>query len=411
MLLRTRNRLYRSVTLGFVLAALCTLMLAAAPPAPGWAATGKSKTTARTVETATGPIRAEPVATGLKRPWSLVFLPDGSMLVAEESGQLLRVPQSGNISKPLSGLPEVYTTGNGGLLDVRLDPDFASNRRIYFAFAEPAGDGSGKAGTSVARAVLHKDHISDLEIIFRQTPKVADERNFGGRLAFAPDGTLFVMLGDRFALDLVQDLSNTIGALVRINADGSVPQDNPFVGRQGVRPEIWSYGHRNIEGGAFHPQTQDLWIHEFGPLGGDELNIPRPGLNYGWPLVSWGRHYSGEDIPDPPTRPELAQSIYHWNPVISPSGMTFYTGALIPEWQGNILIGGLSSNALIRLTLRGDRVIAEERIEMGARIRDIVQGPDGALYLLTDQPKGEILRLTAADKPRDQTSFEESVPD
>lgn len=364
----------------------------------------------RELATAVGPVHVERVATGLKRPWAMTFLPDGGMLVTEEAGRLLRISPDGEVVTSFSGLPPIYTKGNGGLFDIKLDPAFVENSTIYFAFAEPAGDGSGKAGTSVARATVRGDRLENLQIIFQQSPKVADERNFGGRLLFDGDGRLFVMLGDRFAQDLVQPLDNTIGTVVRIASDGSVPSGNPFADHSTAAPEIWSYGHRNIEGAALHPETGALWIHEFGPDGGGELNIVEAGRNYGWPLTSWGRHYSGKDIPDPPARPELARSIFHWNPVVSPSGMAFYTGDLLPEWRGNLMLGGLSSHWLVRLTLRGDRVVSEERIDLGARIRDVVQGPDGALYLLTDQPKGEILRLTASRRGKDHSSFEESVP-
>jgi glucose/arabinose dehydrogenase len=213
---------------------------------------------------------------------------------------------------------------------------------------------------------------------------------------FAPDGKLFVTLGERFTFDPAQDLSVDLGKIVRINPDGSVPDDNPFVGQEGKLPEIWSYGHRNVQGAAIHPETGKLWETEFGPLGGDELNIPQASKNYGWPVVSWGNNYDGTEIPDPPTHPEFSDAIYHWTPVISPSGMTFYTADIFPEWKGNLLIAGLSSEAIVRLTLDGDKVTGEERIPMGTRIRDVVQGPDGAVYALTDSQKGKILRLTPA---------------
>jgi glucose/arabinose dehydrogenase len=229
-------------------------------------------------------------------------------------------------------------------------------------------------------------------------PKVDGHDHFGSRLVFAPDGKLFITLGDRFKFTAAQDLSNHLGKIVRINPDGSVPQDNPFVGRKDARPEIWSYGHRNAQGVAIHPKTGKLWENEFGPIGGDELNVPGPGRNYGWPMVSWGNNDDGTAIPEPPTHPEFADAIYHWTPVISPSGMTFYTGDAIPAWQGNLLIGGLSSEALVRLTLDDEEVKAEERIPMGARIRDVAQAPDGSVYLLTDENNGRILRLSLAER-------------
>jgi glucose/arabinose dehydrogenase len=213
---------------------------------------------------------------------------------------------------------------------------------------------------------------------------------------FSDDGKLFLTLGERFKFDPAQDVSNHLGTVVRINPDGSVPSDNPFVGRSDARPEIWSYGHRNVQGAAIQPGTGVLWTLEFGPLGGDELNIPQPGGNYGWPLVSWGKHYSGEPIPDPPTRPDLLDAVYHWTPAISPSGMTFYDGDVFPAWRGNLLIGGLRSEALVRLSIEGQHVTEEERIPMDTRIRHVRQGPDGAVYLLTDQSDGAILRLSPA---------------
>jgi aldose sugar dehydrogenase len=335
----------------------------------------------------------ETVARGLDHPWGLAFLPDGRMLVTERPGRLRLVARDGQVSPPLQGVPRVFAQGQGGLLDVALDPNFASNRLVYLSYAEP---GEGGASTAVARGRLGEGALQDVQVIFRQQPKVGGPNHFGSRLVFSRDGTLFVTLGERFKFEPAQDVSDHLGTIVRIDPDGSVPRDNPFVGREGARPEIWSYGHRNVQGAALHPETGALWAHEFGPRGGDELNIPEPGHNYGWPLVSWGRHYSGEGIADPPTRPDLAQSIYHWDPVISPSGMSFYTGDMFPAWRGNLLIGGLSAQALVRLTLDGQRVTGEERIPLGARIRDVRQGPDGAVYALTDQPDGEILRLTPA---------------
>jgi glucose/arabinose dehydrogenase len=320
------------------------------------------------------------------------------MLVTERAGNLRIVAKDGTLSEPLKGVPRVVAEGQGGLLDVTLDPKFAENKVIYLAYSEPGDDGT--AGTAVARATLGEDALDQVQVIFRQLPKVEGGNHFGGRLAFAPDGTLFVSLGERFQFQPAQDLGTHLGKIVRINSDGSVPPDNPFVGQDGALPEIWSYGHRNPQGIAINPETGKLWETEFGPLGGDELNIPQPGKNYGWPVVSWGSHYTGEDVPDPPTHPEFADAIYHWNPVISPSGITFYTADAIPAWKGNLLIAGLSEQAIVRLTLDGEKVVGEERIPMGARIRDVVQGPDGAVYALTDEGNGEILRLTLENSPK-----------
>lgn len=347
----------------------------------------------RVIDSQAGRLRVQEVADGLEHPWSVAFLPDRRMLVSERPGRLRIVTPDGKISPPLRGLPRIVARGQGGLHDVVLDPDFASNRRIYFAFAEP---GEGGASTAVARARLAEDAVEDVAVIFRQLPKVDGPNHFGGRLAFARDRTLFVTTGERFKFDPAQDLMSHLGKVIRINPDGSVPRDNPFVGRSDAKPEIWSYGHRNIQGAAINPATGALWTHEFGPRGGDELNIPEAGKNYGWPLVSWGRHYGGTPIPEPTTRPDLADAIRHWNPVISPSGMAFYTGDAVPGWKGSLLIGGLSSRAIVRLTLDGNKVTGEERIALGARIRDVRQGPDGAVYAVTDESDGKLLRITGA---------------
>jgi glucose/arabinose dehydrogenase len=313
-------------------------------------------------------------------------------LITQRSGRIRFVTRQGNISAPLAGVPEVYSSGQGGLLDVALAPDFATSRLIYFTFGEP---GEGGASTAVARARLTDDRLQDTTVIFRSVPKTGGGAHFGSRLAFARDGTLFVTTGERFQFEVAQDLSHHMGKVVRINPDGSVPSDNPFVGRANVRPEIWSYGHRNVEGAAIHPQTGRLWTHEMGPAGGDELNITEAGRNFGWPVVSWGRHYDGRVIPAPTTRPDLAAPIRYWNPVIAPSGMAFYTGDAIPAWKGNLLIGGMVARAIVRLTLNGEQVTGEERVSMGGRIRDVRQGPDGAVYAL-DESNGTLLRLTAA---------------
>ena len=344
------------------------------------------------IDTKKGQIKVETVAQGLKRPWGLAFLPDGRMLVTEKAGRLRIVGKDGAISEPVKGVPKVIAQGQGGLLDVALDPDFGTNGLVYLSYSEP---GEGGAGTAAARGKLSDGSLDNVEVIFRQKPKVDGGNHFGSRFAFSPDGKLFVTLGDRFKFDPAQDLASHIGKIVRINPDGSVPDDNPFVGQEDRLPEIWSYGHRNAQGAAIHPETGKLWENEFGPLGGDELNIPEAGKNYGWPAVSWGSHYDRTEIPDPPTKAEFADAIYHWNPVISPSGMTFYTADAIPGWKGNLLISGLSSEAIVRLELDGEKVTGEERIPMGTRIRDVAQGPDGAVYALTDED-GEILKLTLA---------------
>ncbi|CAL8981349.1 Aldose sugar dehydrogenase YliI [Rhodoplanes serenus] len=344
----------------------------------------------RRVDTEAGPLVVHTVAEGLVHPWGLAVLPDRRLLVTERPGRLRLVGPDGRVSPPLAGVPPVLAQGQGGLHDVALDPDFANSRVVYITYAEP---GDGGASAAVARAVLGEDRLSDLKVIFRQQPKVSGGNHFGSRIVFRRDGTLFVTLGERFKFDPAQDLGTHLGKIVRIRPDGSVPADNPFVGRKDARPEIWSYGHRNPLGGALHPDTGVLWVHEMGPMGGDELNIPQAGKNYGWPLVSWGKHYDGRDIPDPPTRPEFADAVRHWTPVISPSGMAFYTADRIRGWRGSMLISGLSSRGIVRLTLDGERVTGEERIPLGARIRHVVAGPDGEVFALTDEPNGRILRL------------------
>jgi glucose/arabinose dehydrogenase len=344
------------------------------------------------VTTQAGPICIDVVATGLEHPWGLAFLPDGRMLVTERPGRLRVVGRDRSVSPPVANLSPVYDSGQGGLLDVVLSPGFATDRLVYISFAEP---GAGGASTAVARGRLNSaaTALEGVETIFRQQPKVSGGRHFGSRLVFTRDGKLFVTTGDRGKGDPAQDISNHIGTIVRIEPDGKVPADNPFVGRSGARPEIWSFGHRNAQGAALHPVTGALWQHEHGPRGGDEINIPEAGGNYGWPLVSWGTEYSGWPIPDPPTRPDLQAPVYQWTPVIAASGMAFYVGELFPAWRGNLLVGGLVAEAVVRLTLDGTRVTAEERIPVGARVRDVRVGPDGAVYVLTDDSDGKLLRL------------------
>ena len=340
-----------------------------------------------------GAARAHTVARGLEHPWGLAFLPDGRMLVTERPGRLRVVDRDGRLSEPLGAVPRVLARGQGGLLDVALDPGFAENRRIYLSYAEP-GDG-GTAGTAVARARLGETRLEDVQVIFRQEPKVEGANHFGSRLVFARDGTLFVTLGDRFgSRERAQDLSTTIGKIVRINTDGSVPRDNPFVGRAGARPEIWSYGHRNIQSAALHPETGQLWTAEHGARGGDELNRPEAGKNYGWPIITYGVDYSGAKIGEGTAKPGMEQPVYYWDPVIAPSGMTFATGEGAGAWRGTLLIGSLQPGLVARLTLEGDRVARESRADpLQERIRDVRQAPDGRLYVLTDARDGRVVRL------------------
>jgi aldose sugar dehydrogenase len=339
-------------------------------------------------------VRVETVARGLDHPWALEFLPDGRMLVTERPGRVRIVDRSGRISEPLAGVPQVQASGQGGLLDVALDPSFAQNRVVYLSYAEPGEDG---AGTAVARGRLGDGRLEDVRVIYRQRPKVEGGNHFGSRLRFTRDGKLFVTQGDRFDhREQAQDLSNHLGKIVRINADGSVPDDNPFVGRAGARPEIWSFGHRNIQAAAIHPETGQLWTVEHGARGGDELNHPEAGKNYGWPVITYGVDYSGLKIGEGTAREGLEQPVYFWDPVIAPSGMLFYTGDAFPGWKGSVLIGSMQPGALVRLELEGGKVVREERYRDGAlgeRIRDVQQGPDGLVYVVTDESNGRVLRV------------------
>ncbi|MEX2179995.1 MAG: PQQ-dependent sugar dehydrogenase [Gemmatimonadaceae bacterium] len=341
-----------------------------------------------------GVVRVDTVASGLEHPWGLAVLPDGRFLVTERPGRVRLVSRDGKLSPPLAGVPAVAARGQGGLLDVALDPAFAQNATIYLSYAEPAGGGA--AGTAVARARLTDTGLQDVRVIYRQEPKVESGNHFGSRIVFRNDGTMFVTQGDRFShRDSAQDLSSGIGKIVRINTDGSIPRDNPFVGRANARPEIWSYGHRNVQAAALHPESGELWTVEHGAAGGDELNRPEAGKNYGWPVITYGRDYSGRSIGEGTTKEGMEQPVYYWDPVIAPSGMTFYTGDAFPGWKGSILVGGLASTSLVRLTIADGRVTGEERYlgSMGQRIRDVQQGADGVLYLLTDAGRGRLLRV------------------
>lgn len=358
-------------------------------------------------DTDTGPIHVETFATGLNHPWSLAFLPEGGMLVTERRGNLRFVSDAGEISAPISGVPGVVARGQGGLLDVALHPRFAGNRLVYLTFSE-AGEG-GTNGTAVARGVLNAEMtaLDGVEVIFRQQPKVASNAHFGSRLVFDNDGLLWVTLGERSQAQfrvLAQDLGTHLGKVIRILEDGSVPADNPFVGVAGALPEIWSYGHRNPQGMALHTATGVVWTHEHGPRGGDEVQIPRAGANHGWPVFSYGTEYSGAPITTADEYPEaFARPVHQWTPSIAPSGMAFYTADLIPGWRGNLLVGALAGQRLVRLELDGERVVGEEHLlrGMGKRIRDVRNGPDGAVWLLTDEPDGEILRIVGGGAATD----------
>jgi glucose/arabinose dehydrogenase len=338
------------------------------------------------------PARVSDVARGLEHPWGLAFLPDGRLLVTERPGRLRLVEPGGRLSDSLAGVPAVAAGGQGGLLDVALSPGFAQDRLVYLSFSEP---GTGGASTAVARGRLGERGLEGTEVVWRQLPKVNSTFHWGSRLVFRADGTLFVTVGDRMShREAAQDLAVTIGKIVRINPDGSAPRDNPFVGREGVRPEIWSYGHRNVQAATLDVGGE-LWTVEHGARGGDELNNPQPGRNYGWPVITYGVDYSGARIGVGTSRPGMEQPLYYWDPVIAPSGALFYRGDRFPQWRGDLFVGSLQPGGLVRLRLASNRVALEERytLEPTERIRDVRQGPDGLIYLLTDNPRGRILRL------------------
>ena len=343
------------------------------------------------------------VARELENPWGLTFLPGGRVLVTERPGRLRAVGADGKLSPPVTGLPAVDARGQGGLLDVALDPAFASNALIYWSYAEPRGGGANN--TAVARGTFvdgAAPRVESVQVIYHQTPSLMSTAHFGSRLVFGRDGTLFITQGERSITEgrmQAQRMDGLLGKIVRINADGSIPTDNPFVGRDGVRPEIWSLGHRNVQGATLNPATGELWEVEHGARGGDEINIARKGKNYGWPTIAYGIEYAGGPILGGITAKDgMEQPRYYWDPVIGPSGMTFYTGNLFPAWRGNLFIGGHQTQDLVRLTVDGEQIVDEERLLTGftmnrERIRDVRQGPDGALYLLTDSSAGRILKL------------------
>jgi aldose sugar dehydrogenase len=345
------------------------------------------------------------VTEGLVNPWGLTFLPNGKMLVTERPGRLRVVSADGKqMSEPVAGLPAVDPRGQGGLLDVALDPAFQTNQLIYWSYAEPRDGGANNTAVARGRFVDGAaPKVENVQVIFHQAPSLASPLHFGGRLVFARDGKLFVTLGERSITEgrmQAQKMDSLLGKIVRLNPDGTVPSDNPFVGKDGVRPEIWSLGHRNVQAAALHPTTGELWEVEHGTRGGDELNIARKGKDYGWPTIAYGIEYQGGPITGGIQQKEgMEQPRYYWDPVIAPSGMAFYTGRLFPAWQNSLFIGGMGSQNLVRLTLKGEQVIGEERLLQDLqpareRIRDVRQGPDGALYLLTDSAMGRILKVT-----------------
>jgi glucose/arabinose dehydrogenase len=347
-----------------------------------------------------GQLEVQTAASGLVHPWSLAFLPDGRMLVTERPGRMRIVAAEGQLSSPLKGVPEVWASGQGGLLDVIVDKSYAQNNTVYFCFAERT---AGGGRTAVARAKLNdaNGRLDDVKIIFRQEGPLSSGNHYGCRIVQANDGNLFVTLGEHFSYrNEAQNLGNHLGKLIRIAPDGSVPSDNPFAGRGDAKPEIWSYGHRNEQGLAINPASGDLWEIEHGPRGGDEVNIIGKGKNYGWPVIGYGIDYSGAKIHESTAREGMEQPIKYWVPSIAPSGMAFYTADLFPKWTGSLFTGALAGKMLVRLSLNGNTVTGEERLlqNLNERIRDVRQGPDGALWLLTDNSAGRILRVSPAAK-------------
>lgn len=355
---------------------------------------------AQTYSSSAGPLKVETVARGLAHPWALAFLPDGRMLVTERPGRIRIVAANGELSKPVENVPKVFARSQGGLLDVILDRDFARNRTIYFSYAEPFDRG---ARTALARAVLDAGEVpalNDVKVIYRQAGPPSSGAHFGGRIVQGADGNIFVTNGDHFSdRDMAQTLDSDIGKIVRITPDGEAPKDNPFVNRSGARAIIWSYGHRNPQGLALNPADGSLWEQEHGARGGDEINIIQPGKNYGWPVVSYGVNYDGTAVGTGKQQaPGMEDPVWHWTPSIAPSGMTFYTGNLFPQWKGSLFNGALRAQFLSRLEIKDGKPVKEERLltDLNERIRDVRQGPDGALYLLTDNDAGRILRITPA---------------
>lgn len=377
-----------------VVAALVTGLFTASTFVRAQTATVATKSAA-----SNGSARSVVVAEGLSNPWALAFLPgdpDGRMLVTERVGRMRIVSKDGKVSAAVAGVPVVHAISQGGLLDVVASPDFQRDRTVYFSFAQPV---SGGARTAVASAQLAagESKIDNVKIIFAQADVVGGGNHFGSRIAIARDGSLFITTGDRYSeKDKAQSLETHLGKVIHINVDGSIPKDNPFVSNATARQEIWSYGHRNLQGAAIHPVSGKLWTHEHGPRGGDEINVPLAGKNYGWPVIGFGIDYSGLRLHDSTAKTGMEQPIHYWLPSIAPSGMAFYTADRFPQWKNSLFVGALAGQHLARLTLDGERVVAEERLllDVKARIRDVRQGPDGYVYVLTDDANGKILRVS-----------------
>lgn len=391
----------RAVVIAFALIAAPSLAAPVeqgSPNVPDFKPAFAGQTRAEAVKTK-APLAVTEITSGLNKPWALTFLPDGRMLVTEKAAGSIRiVSRDGAKSPTLTGTPKTDTRGQGGMFDVALAPDFAKSGTIFWSYAEPRDGGNGLAVASGRLVQGAAPRVEDVKVVFRMLPTLDSTMHFGGRIRFAPDGKLFITTGERSILPgrvQAQDLGSHFGKVIRINADGSVPKDNPFVGRAGAKPEIWSSGHRNIQSAALDAKGR-LWEVEMGPQGGDELNLVAKTKDYGWPTIGYGEEYSGKPVGKGITAaPGLEQPVYYWDPVIAPSGMAIHSGKGAPDWQGNIFIGGLKTKDVVRLVLRGDRVVGEERLlgDRGDRIREVIEGPDGALYLLTDDSNGKLLRV------------------
>ena len=384
-----------------IVASLAACKPASTAEAKDTAVAAPSQKPAQALASQAGVMEVTEVARGLEHPWAMTFLPDGSLLVTERAGRLRKVGTDGSISAPLAGVPTVFAEGQGGLLDVALSPNFANDQRVYLSYAEPGENGS--AGTAVAYGTLGAAGLENLKVIYQQQPKLVGPNHFGSRLAFDGQGHLFISQGERNDRPTSQKLDMLQGKLVRLDLEGNVPKGNPFVGQAGARPEIWSYGHRNMQGMAIDPRTGKLWQSEHGPRGGDEINLPQPGKNYGWPIITHGINYSGMRIPEAVgSAKEGMEPPYHvWEKSPGLSGMAFYTGRPGNPWNDSLFLGSLAESNLIRLTLQGDKIVGEERLlkEVGERVRDVRVGPDDNLYVLTDEEDGKLLRIQPPKAP------------
>ena len=384
-----------------ILTSLAACKPASTAEAKDTAVVAPSQKPAQALASQAGVMEVTEVARGLEHPWAMTFLPDGSLLVTERAGRLRKVGTDGSISAPLAGVPTVFAEGQGGLLDVALSPNFANDQRVYLSYAEPGENGS--AGTAVAYGTLGAAGLENLKVIYQQQPKLVGPNHFGSRLAFDGQGHLFISQGERNDRPTSQKLDMLQGKLVRLDLEGNIPKGNPFVGQAGARPEIWSYGHRNMQGMAIDPRTGKLWQSEHGPRGGDEINLPQPGKNYGWPIITHGINYSGMRIPEAiGSAKEGMEPPYHvWEKSPGLSGMAFYTGRPGNPWNDSLFLGSLAESNLIRLTLQGDKIVGEERLlkEVGERVRDVRVGPDDNLYVLTDEEDGKLLRIQPPKTP------------